>query len=97
MRRAWALVILSLLAWALACAPAGPSASNPGAAAAAPAAAPPIKLRAATTSITGSGTPLWAAYEGGHFAAEGLEVEIGSFPSGTEGVSALIAGEVDFL
>jgi NitT/TauT family transport system substrate-binding protein len=85
----------------LACAPSAPtptSGSAPGASAAtASAAAPPVKLRAATTSITGSGTPLWAGYEGGYFAREGLDVEIGSFPSGTEGVSALIAGEVDFL
>ncbi len=85
----------------LACAPGAPApatgVSTAGGSSPAATSVPPVKLRAATTSITGSGTPLWAAYEGGYFAREGLEVEIGSFPSGTEGVSALIAGEVDFL
>jgi NitT/TauT family transport system substrate-binding protein len=41
--------------------------------------------------------PLWAAAEGGYFAREGLEVEVFSFPSGNEGIKALMANEVDFL
>jgi NitT/TauT family transport system substrate-binding protein len=100
MRRWQALGALALVVLILGCAPTAPSAANspaPASGGAAAASARPIKLRAATTSVTGSGTPLWAGYEGGYFAREGLDVEIGSFPSGTEGVSALIAGEVDFL
>jgi NitT/TauT family transport system substrate-binding protein len=100
MRCSAVIFTVALIAWASSCAPANPAANHAGSApgsAAAPASQPPVKLRAATTSITGSGTPLWAAYEGGFFVAEGLDVEISSFPSGTEGVSALIAGEVDFL
>ena len=101
MRRGWAVIAAALLCLLVACAPSAPAPAASSAAgsseAAAAAGAPPVKLRAATTSITGSGTPLWAAHEGGYFAREGLDVEISAFPSGTEGVSALMAGEVDFL
>jgi NitT/TauT family transport system substrate-binding protein len=40
--------------------------------------------------------PLWAAQEGGYLAREGFEAEIISFPSGNEGIQALMAGETDF-
>ena len=56
-----------------------------------------MKLRAGYTSISGTMAPLWAAQEGGYLAREGLEVEITSFPSGNEGIQALMANEVDFL
>jgi ABC-type nitrate/sulfonate/bicarbonate transport system substrate-binding protein len=81
-------------------APAGPvpPGALPGAAGAAAAPTPaPIKLRAGFTSISGTMAPLWAGQEAGYFAREGLEIEIYSFPSGNEGVQALMAGEVDFL
>src|SRR3972149_12176911 len=55
------------------------------------------KLRAAFTSISGNMTPLWAAREGGFFKKYGLDVELISMPSGSEGMSALIAGELKFL
>jgi len=55
------------------------------------------KLRAAFTSISGNMTPLWAAREGGFFKKYGLDVELISMPSGSEGMSALIAGELQFL
>jgi NitT/TauT family transport system substrate-binding protein len=105
---AWAalagIVIASLVT---SCAPSQPS-SAPAAQAGSPAGAPqaggaagptpgPLKLRAGYTSISGTMAPLWAGYEAGYFAREGLEVEIISFPSGNEGVQALMAGEVDFL
>jgi NitT/TauT family transport system substrate-binding protein len=56
-----------------------------------------VKLRAGFTSISGTMAPLWAGADAGYFAREGLDVEIFSFPSGNEGVQALMAGEVDFL
>src|SRR3990172_9645252 len=55
------------------------------------------KLRAAFTSISGNMTPLWAAREGGFFKKYGLDVELISMPSGSEGMNALIAGELEFL
>ena len=79
----------------------GQTAAAPADPAAAPAAAsppaPPVKVRAAVTSLTGSGTPLWAGIEAGYFRQEGLDIEYTAFPNGTEAVSALMANEVDFL
>jgi ABC-type nitrate/sulfonate/bicarbonate transport system substrate-binding protein len=57
----------------------------------------PRRLRAAYTSISGNMTPLWAAREGGYFKKYGLDFDLISMPSGTEGMNALIAGEVEFL
>jgi NitT/TauT family transport system substrate-binding protein len=105
---AWAALAISLAAsLAAACAPSAP-APAPAASGAPPAGAPqatapaaptpaPVKLRAGFTSVSGTMAPLWAAQEAGYFAREGLDVEIFSFPSGNEGVQALMAGEVDFL
>jgi NitT/TauT family transport system substrate-binding protein len=104
-----ALAGLVALLFLAACAP-GPSAAPapaPGGAGSAPAASPshpaaagapaPVKLRAGFTSISGAMAALWAAHDGGYFTREGLEVEITSFPSGNEGIQALMANEVDFL
>lgn len=55
------------------------------------------RLRAAYTSISGNMTPLWAARDGGYLKKYGLDVDIISMPSGNEGMSALIAGELEFL
>jgi NitT/TauT family transport system substrate-binding protein len=105
-RAGGALVALAVSGLLASCAP-SPAAPVPAAQGAPPAAAqagaaaaptpPPLKLRTGFTSISGTMAPLWAGYEAGYFAREGLEVEIFSFPSGNEGVQALMAGEVDFL
>ena len=59
---------------------------------------PPLrKIRAAITSISGSMVPPWAAHEGGLFKKYGLQVEVIAMPSGVQGISALIAGEVAFV
>jgi ABC-type nitrate/sulfonate/bicarbonate transport system substrate-binding protein len=55
------------------------------------------RLRAGYTSISGNMLPLWAAREGGYFKKYGLDFDLISMPSGNEGMSALIAGELDFL
>ena len=97
-----ALIMLSVV---LACAPPGarpgpagaPQATAPSGESAPAQSVPPVKLRAAYTSISGVMSPLWAASDGGLFAREGLDVEVHSFPSGNEGIQALMAGEVDFL
>jgi ABC-type nitrate/sulfonate/bicarbonate transport system substrate-binding protein len=101
-----ALLLLSALALA-ACAtggspPAPAAAGSAGQAgpAAAIAAAPtptPVRLRAGFTSVSGVMAPIWVAQDGGYFAREGLAVEVSSFPSGNEGIQAMMAGEVDFL
>ena len=60
--------------------------------------APPLrKLRMALTSLSGSMIPPWMARSAGIFAKHGLDVEVIATPSGVEGMSALIAGEVQFL
>src|SRR5262245_59687998 len=59
---------------------------------------PPLrKIRAAITSISGSMVPPWAAHEAGIFRKYGLQVEVIAMPSGIQGISALIAGEVAFV
>ncbi|HEY7060358.1 MAG TPA: ABC transporter substrate-binding protein [Chloroflexota bacterium] len=57
----------------------------------------PVKIRAGYTAIAASMAPLWAADGGGYLAREGLDAEIINFPSGNEGIQALMAGETDFL
>jgi ABC-type nitrate/sulfonate/bicarbonate transport system substrate-binding protein len=57
----------------------------------------PRKIRAAITSISGSMAPPWAAHEAGIFRKYGLQVEVIAMPSGVQGTSALIAGEVVFV
>ena len=95
-----ACVGLLMLALVTACAP-RPSTTAPTAgslAASTPGASPvPVKIRAGYTAIAGSMAPLWAAQDGGYLAHEGLDAEIINFPSGNEGIQALMAGEVDFL
>ncbi|HUK40152.1 MAG TPA: ABC transporter substrate-binding protein [Candidatus Acidoferrales bacterium] len=57
----------------------------------------PRKIRVAITSISGSMSPPWAAYEAGIFAKYGLQVEVIATPSGLQGMNTLIAHEVDFV
>ncbi len=96
------LLALSALGLGACAAGAGSSAPAVGAVAGQPAAsaAPsptPVRLRAAYTSVSGVMAPLWVAQDSGLFAREGLDVEVSAFPSGNEGIQALMAGEVDFL
>src|SRR6476660_10513849 len=58
---------------------------------------PVRKLRLAITSLSGSMAVPWLAREAGIFKKHGLEVEVIATPSGVEGMSALIAGEITFL
>src|SRR4030095_11892305 len=55
------------------------------------------KIRAAIPSISGSMVPPGAAHEAGIFRKYGLQVEVIAMPSGIQGISALIAGEVAFV
>ena len=59
--------------------------------------APPRRIRAAVTSISGAMSPPWAAHESGIFKKYGLQVEVIAMPSGVQGTNALIAGEVLFV
>jgi ABC-type nitrate/sulfonate/bicarbonate transport system substrate-binding protein len=55
------------------------------------------RLRAGYTALSGNMLPLWAARDGGYFKKYGLDFDLISMPSGNEGMSALIAGELEFL
>ena len=55
------------------------------------------KIRAGYASLSGNITPLWAAREGGYFKKYGLDIDLVALPSGTEGMAAMIAGEIEFL
>jgi len=55
------------------------------------------KLRAGYASLSGNMTPFWAAREAGLFKKYGLDIDLVAFPSGTEGMAAMIAGEIEFL
>src|SRR6266508_4421539 len=55
------------------------------------------KLRAGYASLSGNMTPFWAAREAGLFKKYGLDIDLIAFPSGTEGMAAMIAGEIEFL
>src|SRR5258708_2121592 len=55
------------------------------------------KLRVAITSLSGSMAVPWLARDAGIFKKHGLDVEVIATPSGVEGMSALIAGEITFL
>src|ERR1043165_3630429 len=59
--------------------------------------APLRKLRVAITSLSGSMAVPWLARQAGIFKKRGLDVEVIAAPSGGEGMSALIAGEITFL
>ncbi len=55
------------------------------------------RLRAGYASLSGNITPLWAAREAGIFKKNGLDIDLIAFPAGTEGMAAIIAGEIEFL
>ncbi|HYA30531.1 MAG TPA: ABC transporter substrate-binding protein [Acidobacteriota bacterium] len=55
------------------------------------------RLRSGYASLSGNMTPFWVAKEGGYFKKYGLDVDQVAFPSGNEGMAAMIAGEIEFL
>ena len=55
------------------------------------------RLRAGYASLSGNMTPYWAAKDAGLYKKYGLDIDLIAFPSGTEGMAAMIAGEVEFL
>jgi NitT/TauT family transport system substrate-binding protein len=55
------------------------------------------RLRLGYSSITANRLPLWLGQEAGIFARHGIDAELLLIPSGTTGVQALVAGEVQIL
>ena len=55
------------------------------------------RVRVGYSSITANRLPIWHGEELGIFARHGLAVELLLIPSGTTGVQALVAGEVQLL
>ncbi|MBM2806351.1 MAG: ABC-type nitrate/sulfonate/bicarbonate transport system, periplasmic component [Deltaproteobacteria bacterium] len=55
------------------------------------------RLRAGYASLSGNMAPYWAAKEAGLFRKYGLDIDLVAFPSGTGGMAAMIAGEIEFL
>lgn len=55
------------------------------------------RLRSGYASLSGNMTPFWVAKEAGYFKKYGLDVDQVAFPSGNEGMAAMIAGEIEFL
>ncbi len=79
-------------------APAGPGAPERAAptGAAAPSGTTPnlTHLRSAYTTTSGTPAPWWAAYEGGYFREQGLDVELVHIGAGNNLLAAMTAGEV---
>jgi NitT/TauT family transport system substrate-binding protein len=55
------------------------------------------RLRAGYASLSGNMAPYWAAKDAGLYKKYGLDIDLVAFPSGTEGMAAMIAGEIEFL
>ena len=55
------------------------------------------RVRLGYSSITANRLPLWLGQEAGIFARHGIDAELLLIPSGTTGVQALVAGEVQIL
>lgn len=55
------------------------------------------RLRAGYASLSGNMAPYWAAKEAGLYKKYGLDIDLVAFPSGNEGMAAMIAGEIEFL
>lgn len=73
---------------------AAPASSAPAAPEAAARATPPLeKLRIGFANITAVHAALWAAYEGGAFARQGLDVELVNLGPSQSTQAALLAGE----
>lgn len=55
------------------------------------------RLRAGYASLSGNMAPYWAAKDAGYYKKYGLDIDLIAFPSGNEGMAAMIAGEIEFL
>ncbi len=55
------------------------------------------RLRAGYAALSGNMAPYWAAKDAGYYKKYGLDIDLVAFPSGTEGMAAMIAGEIEFL
>ncbi len=55
------------------------------------------RLRAGYASLSGNMAPYWAAKDAGYYKKHGLDIDLVAFPSGNEGMAAMIAGEIEFL
>ena len=55
------------------------------------------RLRAGYASLSGNMVPYWAGKDAGIYKKYGLDIDLVAFPSGTEGMAAMIAGEIEFL
>jgi ABC-type nitrate/sulfonate/bicarbonate transport system substrate-binding protein len=55
------------------------------------------RVRLGYSSVTANRLPLWLGQEAGIFARHGIDAEMLLIPSGTTGVQALVAGEVQIL
>ena len=55
------------------------------------------RLRAGYASLSGNMAPYWAAKDAGLYKKYGLDIDLVAFPSGNEGMAAMIAGEIEFL
>jgi NitT/TauT family transport system substrate-binding protein len=55
------------------------------------------RLRAGYAALSGNMAPYWAAKDAGLYKKYGLDIDLVAFPSGTEGMAAMIAGEIEFL
>jgi len=55
------------------------------------------RLRAGYASLSGNMAPYWAGKDAGLYKKYGLDIDLVAFPSGNEGMAAMIAGEIEFL
>jgi NitT/TauT family transport system substrate-binding protein len=55
------------------------------------------RLRAGYASLSGNMVPYWAGKDAGIYKKYGLDIDLVAFPSGNEGMAAMIAGEIEFL
>lgn len=92
----WRIVLLGAWLVTLGAACLAPSPTSPAAPAVPSPATARDRLRAIYTSQAAVHAPVWLAQDGGHFLANGLEVEL-TFVSGTTtAAQALLAGEAQF-
>lgn len=55
------------------------------------------RLRAGYAALSGNMVPYWAGKDAGIYKKYGLDIDLVAFPSGNEGMAAMIAGEIEFL
>ena len=86
------VALLAILVTA-ACTPIGVGTTTPSAAAT----RAPIPVRAAWVAISGSQSPAWVAQDGGHFARNGLAVDLSFIEGSSRATAAMLGGSVDIL